>query len=106
MKFTKNEQAVYNLIAGISYDGSVADIQDLVKFTHLDAKQARGVISSLVKKDMILVDEFENAFEPVQIHYWPITRKYPDQLWGSFWSDYLTDAEYKAELIEDWEVQS
>ena len=109
-KFTKNEQAVYNLIANISYSGSVAIMEDLENHTDLGAKQARGVISSLVKKNLISVDEFQNGFEPVENQYWPTSRKHDergeDQLWGQFWSDELSEAGYDAELIKDDEVKA
>lgn len=95
MHFTKHEQTAFNTIAAISMSGSVADIDDIVS-EELNSKQARGVISSLVKKGKIFVDEFQNGHEPVQYHYWPIASD-PDC--GGFWCDYLSESEYEAELI-------
>lgn len=99
--FTKLEQQVFNIIAEISMSGSVTDIDDLIA-DNLTAKQARGVIASLVKKDKVVVDEHKNGFETV-IHYWPTTR---DGQTCFFWCDELTEDEYLNELIKDGEVRS
>ena len=105
MNYTANEKKVYNQIAAISFGGSVADIDDIVGVNGLDAKQARGVISSLVKKDLITIDEFQNGFDPVEIHYWPTLRFDTEVMEagdsGFFWCDELSKDEYEAQLIED-----
>jgi hypothetical protein len=116
MTYTELEMKVYNLAAAISMSGSVTVMEDIVTLG-ITAKVARGVIASLVKKDMMTVDLYKNLGEPDEMHYWPTTRIWKDSwvsstgekiespLAGSFWCDNLTDEEYEAELIKPEEVK-
>jgi len=47
------------------------DIKDLVNITGEDAKKLRGAISSLVKKEMVEVEEFDGN-DTEQQFYWPV----------------------------------
>tara|TARA_R100001530_G_scaffold94257_3_gene65474 strand:+ start:39 stop:350 length:312 start_codon:yes stop_codon:yes gene_type:complete len=100
--YTKNERKVFNAIATMSADGSVASIEDVVTETGIPAKETRGVIGSLVKKNRVEIDEFQNGFEPVRVDYWPVTR---DGRGGFFWCDELTAEETAAEMIREDEVK-
>jgi len=72
MKLTKLEKKVYNFIEKNTCpeDMDMVDINDLVKEIGESAKVLRGVISSLVKKDLIEVEEFDNGFDKPQFFYW------------------------------------
>ena len=100
--YTTKEQKTFNGIAAESFDGGVSEISDVVEHTGLSAKEARGVLSSLVKKGRVVVEEFENFGVPTLIHYWPVRKDGSDR--GVFWIDCLNREEFEAELITDEEV--
>lgn len=45
------------------------DLSDLVGITGIPAKQLRGVLASLIKKDLIEIEEYDANFEK-QTFYW------------------------------------
>lgn len=65
------EQEVYNFIKNNTDPDSMecVDIDDLANGLCKDAKVLRGVISSLVKKDMIEVEEYDANFD-TNYFYW------------------------------------
>ena len=64
--FTQLEKTILNLVAGYrNYDNLESEISDnavgiylndVTKYTPIDAKTARGVLSSLIQKDMLYTD--------------------------------------------------
>ena len=94
MSYTEKEMKVFNLIAEISMDGSVASMPDIVRSCAIGAKVARGVIASLVKKNRVSVDDYEANGDPMRFDYWPTRRDGCGG--GCFWGDELTDEEYEA----------
>ena len=71
MNLTELEKKVYDYIKRNTDIESVecVDINDLVSGLNESAKVLRGVISSLVKKNLIEVEEWESNFEKNQ-YYW------------------------------------
>jgi len=70
-KLTRLEAKVYNFIkneTSVEFMEMV-DIEDLERGVHEKAKVLRGVISSLVKKDLIEVEEYDSNLN-VQHFYW------------------------------------
>lgn len=92
--YTKNEQRIFNIIAADSMEGGAMDITDF-KNDELSTKQIRGVISSLVKKGKIWVDDDECHRSPV---FWPRHSVYN----CCFWTDCVPEGE--EEFITDDEV--
>jgi len=72
MNMTELENKVYGFIEKNSDAECMecVDIKDLIKGVGENAKVLRGVISSLVKKDMIEVEEFDNGFDRIEYYYW------------------------------------
>lgn len=96
--FTKNEMAVFNEIASISFDGSVATIKDLTT-AHLTGQQAGGVLASLITKGMVFAERSPVTGDD-DIIYWPNHPEYG----AVFLTDYLSDDEFKAFLITEEQV--
>jgi len=96
--YTKNEQKLFNLIAEESMNGGVVDITN---FSHyeLTTKQVRGVISSLVKKNKIWVDDDDSHESPV---FWPEHSKYG----CCFWCDEVPAGEEEYILDSDLKEQA
>lgn len=92
--YTELEKKIFNVIASTSMDGSVADIKDVTEETGVYAGVARGVISSLVKKGKIYVEEC-NLNGVKTIFYWPI---YGDCN-GGFLCDYFDRSEMTSILL-------
>ena len=68
---TELEKKVYDAINEYTDADSMecVDINDLVEITGESAKVLRGVISSLVKKELIEVEEYDSNFE-TSYYYW------------------------------------
>ena len=91
--YTKSEQRIFNKIAEASMGGNILDIKDFSQ-DELTTKQIRGVISSLVKKNKIFVDDDTPNESPV---FWPEHSKY-----GScFWCDVVSEGEEEYILDSD-----
>ena len=66
MEFTKNEKAILWIVSEWrNYDNLESEIndnavgvylRDIIEYTPMDAKTARGVLSSLIQKDMLYLD--------------------------------------------------
>ena len=93
--YTKNEQRIFNKIAEESMSGNVLDITDFSQ-DELTTKQIIGVISSLVKKNKIFVDDDTPNESPV---FWPEHSKYG----CCFWCDEVPAGE--EEYILDSELR-
>jgi hypothetical protein len=74
MKLTKLEKSVYEYIRDNADEDCMecVDIDDLVKSLNESAKVLRGVLSSLVKKDKIWVEEYDSNFVK-QYFYWIVS---------------------------------
>tara|TARA_B110000483_G_C18166846_1_gene531651 strand:+ start:379 stop:672 length:294 start_codon:yes stop_codon:yes gene_type:complete len=94
--YTKHEQRIFNKIARESMNGNALDITDFSddEFT---TKQIRGVLSSLVKKNKIWVDDEEVGGS---LFIWPNHSKYG----CCFWCDVVSEGE--EEYITDSEVNA
>ena len=57
---TQMERSVFKAIVDIAYDDIGADANEIARFTDIDVRQVRGVLSSLIKKDLIGTYEFED----------------------------------------------
>jgi len=68
---TEMEQTVFEAIRDNTDEESMecVDIEDLVSLTGIASKQIRGVLSSLVKKEKIEVEEYDANFN-TQYFYW------------------------------------
>ena len=92
--FTKNEQRIFNQIAQASLEGGILDINDFSD-DELNAQQLGGVISSLVQKGKVMVDEVDAVDGKVEGLLWPIHSVHGP----CFWTDYVAEGE--EELITD-----
>ena len=94
--YTKHEQRIFNKIARESMNGNALDITDFWS-DELTTKQIRGVISSLVKKNKIWVDDEKVGGS---LFIWPNHSKYGCQFWCDVVSEgeeeYITDSEVNA----------
>ncbi len=71
MNMTELETKVYNFIKENADPETMecVDIKDLVKGVGEKAKVLRGVVASLVKKDLIEVEDYDTGFNQ-DFYYW------------------------------------
>jgi hypothetical protein len=71
MKMTKLENKVYDFIKENSDPETMdcVNMKDLVKGTGENAKVLRGVIGSLIKKDLIELEDYDTGFQ-ADYFYW------------------------------------
>lgn len=93
--YTKNEQRIFNKIAELSLEGDAANINSFCG-DEMTAKEIRGVISSLVKKNKLRVNE-DVTMDGVPT-LWPVHTKHGP----CFWTDCVAEGE--EEFITDNEV--
>lgn len=95
MTYTSKEQAIYNLLADYATDCSCAGFDEIKDELNIPVSVARGVVTSLVKKKMVVVDEDNDIV-------WAIHRGTGAD---GFWGDYNISADdQKASRIKDEEV--
>jgi len=58
---TKMEKEVFKVIVDIAYYDIGADAQQIAEITDIDIRKVRGVISSLIQKDLIGTFEYEDG---------------------------------------------
>lgn len=79
------------LIQGLYAEPGFSDVdaQDLVNMTNIDKKSIRGVLASLVKKDIITIDDNGAGFQIIYLNlkFWYL---HPKQSWKEEADYYLS----------------
>ena len=95
--YTKLEQTVFNLIATESSHGGCVGYEEIEKVTGINIKSLRGIVSSLVSKGRVDVDNEPVNGQPCNI-IWPI---HPLTEESGFWCDYMDQDGVSEGLISD-----
>jgi len=99
MNYTTLETRVYNCLATASMNGAAMDGRDLCDELEINRRSIGGVLSSLVKKGKVIVDDEVAPCSDLPI-VWPI-HPTNEKASGGFWCDSLTDEEFEAALLPD-----